>query len=306
MRQWKKVFVVSILIIFVGTACGNISKDATSEAIFENEMVETNSEKMNYGMVEMDSVISGDEKSDENILPDETMRQYILTYNYILETLNFDETQKKIDALVKKHKGYYEETYESGYDSYNGYQQRRYSTYTLRIPKKEVTDFTDELSGVGGNIIEKTSYKEDVTHQYYDIEARLGTYRIQEERLLAILETADELEYIIELEKALADVRYNIERHTTTFQQLENKIDYTTVYLELIEVKKQTVLHEEPTTFVSKMTDGFMKNLRFLGRFLEASVLFVITKSPVLVLIGILFTIIGRWVKKKIQSRRKD
>ena len=47
-----------------------------------------------------------------------------------------------------------------------------------------------------------------MTLEYIDIQARINSLRLQEERILSLLERADSLEYIFEIEKKLGDVRY--------------------------------------------------------------------------------------------------
>ena len=100
----------------------------------------------------------------------------------------------------------------------------------------------NDTDGIG-NVISSSRSQENVTTQYTDYEARLESLNIQEERLLAMLEESGDLESLIALESRLSEVRYEIESIERNLRNLDQRIAYSTVNLEIQEVEG---LHAPP------------------------------------------------------------
>ena len=105
----------------------------------------------------------------------------------------------------------------------------------MRIPRKSFDQFISGLGDVG-SVINQQITGEDITGQYLDVEARLKSLKLQEERLLTILSKAELLQDIIELERELSNVRYEIEHYTGTLKKWDNLIDYSKVTIDVYEV----------------------------------------------------------------------
>jgi len=246
-----------------------------------------------------------DEKGEKESLQEKVdARKYILTYRYYLETLEFEKAEANLEHMVENSFGFFESTEVSG-RSINDENRRRRGNYTIRIPKEKVNEFVDGLQGIG-NVLDSNSFVEDVTSRYYDMDARIRTLKIQEERLLAILEKADELEYIIELERELSDVRYEIESYTSSFRRLEDQISYSTVYVELQEVYEKTVIKQQPLTFTEKLTRGFLDSVEDVKDLLENLILFLLTNIPLFVLLLVSAFALYRIIRYGIKRRKKE
>lgn len=98
---------------------------------------------------------------------------------------------------------------------------------------------------------------QNVTDEYYDIEARLKSLRTQEERLLALLEQSGSLEDIVQLEQALSDVTYEIEKLTGTLRNYDSLIEYMTVTIDLREVTRETEVTQAPVTLGERIAAQF-------------------------------------------------
>lgn len=211
-------------------------------------------------------------------------RMYIRTFNFQIETLEFDASALALDNLVNKYFGFFQSTEVTGraigYDN----SISRQGIYTIRIPKEKAGDFLKGLVGIG-NVLDSSSYVEDVTSTYVDINARIKTLKVQEDRLIAILEKATELQYILELERELSSVRYEIESYSSSLRDLEGRVNYTTIYVTLNEVFEKTEIVTQPKTFFDKIVDGFMRSLKDVINYLENVVIFLITNIPTFILL---------------------
>ena len=91
--------------------------------------------------------------------------------------------------MIEKEGGFIESSSVNGsnyYDSARGYTSRRSATYTLRIPSEKFAGIMSNLSTFG-NVPYTYTYTENVTAQYYDVQARLKALQAQEKRLLEMM-----------------------------------------------------------------------------------------------------------------------
>jgi len=179
-------------------------------------------------------------------------RKIIKTVSLELQTLNFDKTTKDIVALTESVGGYVENSYVSGNEiGYRGIIQR-YATYTLRIPAETIDAFVSSVSA-DVNVRNKRENADDITESYYDIKARLDSLLIQEERLTAMLKDAKELQYMLEVERELANVRYEIESYYSRLRRYDSQVAMSTVTISLNEVVEYEEIVEPPKSFGEKM-----------------------------------------------------
>ena len=143
-------------------------------------------------------------------------------------------------------------------------------------------------------------YAEDITSEYFDTEARLKSLEIQEDRLLKILAKAEKLQDIIELERELSKVRYEIENYTGTLKKWDNLVDYSIVHISIKEVEQ--LKSEIGIGFGERVSKGFMKSLQDLGKFFENLVATLIIWSPYILILGLLVLLVKIFIvdrKKK-------
>ena len=62
-----------------------------------------------------------------------------------------------------------------------------------------------------GTVTYTNKSSEDITLDYVDVESRIEALEVEQERLLALLESAQDLESVIQLESRLSEVRYQLE-----------------------------------------------------------------------------------------------
>lgn len=297
MKKVIQAITLVIIILSILVGCGSSDESMTADTAtssdygYAEEAKEESGDYIsgNTAMEDYDDMAYADQEApmdDTDLKNKVDNRKYIRTFRFYLETLEYDKTISELEQMVEMQFGFFESSESEGGGATDTYR-RRNASYTIRIPKEKVDAFTKGLDGIG-NVVNKSSFTEDVTGQYYDTEARIKTLKVQEERLLAILEEADNLEYIIELERELSDVRYQIESYSSSFRYLEDQINYSTVYVNVQEVKEPTVFEEEPETFFEKMGKGFMESVEGVIEFFADLILFLTTNSPVLLLLGLI------------------
>ena len=183
----------------------------------------------------------------------DTIREEKLVYtaNVTLESEDFDTASDALHQKIASLGGIIisENAYNLNGKSYGN----RSMNMKVRIPQESYETFLTGLSDIC-NVAEVNRYVDNLTERYYDNENRLKSYRIQEERLFAMLEKAESVSEMLEIESRLCDVQYQIESLTNTQRTIDNDVRYSTFNLTLAEVKKFTT--PEPETFGDKFKEA--------------------------------------------------
>ena len=226
-------FLLAALMIFSLCACGsssNSASDSKQEASTPMESAANDDiaydEEADYGGLAAEEgglSADGTGESSGDINPD----KIIYSADATLETTDFDTAVEKLSALIEQYGGFIESSSVRGVNIYNrGSYGRRSADYTVRIPSKNFSTLMNELPGIG-NVPYTHTYTENITAQYYDAQARLTAYETQEQSLLAMLEKAETVEDIINIEDKLTDVRYNIDSVKSRLTNWDRQVSYS-------------------------------------------------------------------------------
>lgn len=214
-----------------------------------------------------------------------------------IETRTFEESCQEIANMIDRYGGFLESSTVSGHN-YDR-ESRRHAEYVIRIPRESFDEVTGHLSTIG-NVPYCSISAENITAQYRDTESRLATYQVEEERLLSMLEKAETVEDMLEIESRLSDVRYEIESLTTTILGWDSLVNYSTLTIYLQEVVQYTA--EPELTYWQRIGKGFMNTLRDVGDFFMNLFRVFIVSLPVLVLLAaavVVLVIVIRAHKKR-------
>ncbi len=237
------------------------SKEVTSEAVVDSGLANDSSE---YGGLQ-------------------TNRKIIQNAYVVMETLSFDDVVSKVKENTYEFKGYFESMRIDGKRmDVDDDMQNRYANYTIRIPKDKYEEFLSSF-GKLGNIIVNELNSEDVTDRYIDTEARLSALKVQELRLLEIMSNATEIEDIIALEERLSEVRYEIEKYTGDIRKWDNLVEFTTIQLEVREVRE--ISEPVPDGLLKRSTEQFNNSIDTMSELLQMLVVLSFGVAPFLVII---------------------
>ncbi|MFA5523071.1 MAG: DUF4349 domain-containing protein [Tissierellales bacterium] len=249
------------------------------------------------------------EQSIENTRTQSSLgRKIIRSANVELETKEFDKTVNIITEKTNFLGGYIEGSSITGGRPVNKEDFRnRVASFKLRIPEESFDKLLLDFNDIG-NVINIRRGGDDITSQYFDSEARLKSLTIQEERLLDILRKADKIEDIINLERELSNVRYQIESYTGTLRKWDNLVSYSTIDLIVYEVRE--ISEPDPVTLGDRIVDGFKKSIKVmvnLGKELLVSVAVLLPVLFILAIIGLVaYYIFKKVVKKRVKKIDKD
>lgn len=232
----------------------------------------------------------------------------IYTVNAEIETVNFDESIAMVNTLMQSYGAFVENSSISGINhaaQFHGWQTFRSAWFTLRVPVQNLNAMSTSLDRIG-NVTHLGNHATNITTQFIDTQSRLNSLTIQEERLLDMLRRAEDVPDLIAIEERLGDVRHQIESLTTTINNWQNQIDFSTITLNIWEVEQYT---EQPLihrSYWERIGDGFMATIRGIGNFFMNLFMWIIIAAPVLVILGAIAVATLLIVRWKIRSHKKN
>lgn len=239
---------------------------------------------------------NGAETTDAQLENNAPNRKLIKNVNMNVQTKEFDKLIETISKRIEDLGGYAETMDVSGFAYSSDDYSTRSASITARIPAKNLDSFVSTIES-NSNITSKHESTEDVTLQYSDIEAHRNSLRIEQERLNSLLEQAQDLETIVALESRLTEVRYELESYESRMRNIDNQVDYSTVYLNVSEVKEYQEIVTEEKSFGQKLAEGFSESCSdaFEGfkDFIIGFVSFLPRLIALLLIVGIIGSIVA-------------
>ena len=171
----------------------------------------------------------------------------------------------------------------------------RNASLTLRIPSEKLDDFLETVETVG-NVSSFTSRVEDVTENYYDVQARLDTQLKKMERLQALLVQAEEMSDLLQVESSIADTQYMIDSYQAQLKGMDDDVNYSTVS---VFVQETRVVEAEEASFIQRIGAGIADSVSSGVGFLGDAVVFILSLVPWLLLLALIILIV-----KMIRKRR--
>lgn len=316
-REWTKWMIgllIMTMVLVLMTGCGGsdsaektwtnsaaqgVRPEMAEEAYYDMDSLGMD---MNYGMAESQTGSpSAGQMKESDAASQQSSRKLIRTVNMSVETKEFDAVMGTLEQRVTELGGYIENM-----DTYNGsvYSSSRSSrraSMTARIPAGQLNVFLSEVSEIS-NVTRRTENVQDVTLDYVDLASHKKTLQAEHDRLLELMERAEYIEDIITIEQRLSNVQYQIESMEAQLRTYDNKVDYSTVNLDVSEVQELTPVEVHEETLWERISGGFMENLKKIGNGALEIVVWLLVHIPTLVvwaLIITLFIVWIRWIQKR-------
>jgi len=308
MKKRFLLIIVSLLIIAaVITGCSSISGISTNQSTAQHEQA-GNPATADVSQNEYAESLPNIE-SDDGFAPNtgesvplsdiaDQMGSKIIKSGYMsIETVKFEETTSAITRKVQQAGGFIASSNVQGWSKEEAaYKPLRRANYRIRIPGEKFEQFMTDV-GEMGNVTTSETWGEDVTDKYFDTEARLKSLTMQEERLLTLLSKAEQLSDIIEIERELSSVRYQIESLTGTLRKYDNLVAYSTLEIDVVEVEEFTGQKEKPDGLWDKIVYTLKNSIKGVAKLAEGLLLFLVAAIPYVLLFGFAFIMIFALVK---------
>jgi hypothetical protein len=211
-------------------------------------------------------------------------RKIIHDIDFDIVVTDFTNVPKKVDALVKEFDGaYVAQMALSGSEG-----QSRSGRWVVRVPLSGQSSFLAKVRAFG-EVTREGSKADDVSEEFYDLEARLKNKRETEARLLKVQqEKTGELKDILEVEQQIDRVRGEIEQMQGRLDRLTTLTSLSTITINIREIRNY-----KPPQAVSlgdRAAGTFDESVEALREFGEGALLFLIAIAPWLpILIAVFF-----------------
>ncbi len=306
-RSLLAVFTLAIAAVMAFSACGASSTDSGFGSIEENS-------SMGWDSGAADTIISSDAETAVDIpeapgaaLPnvsadadsiEASQRKIIKNKELSVETLEFDSFISELSGLVTQYGGYIQDSTQNGSSYYN--DSLRTARYTIRVPAEKFDEFTS-LIGDMATVTYSYEYIDDVTAQYVDIEARLDALEAEQESFLRLMDQAQTIEEILQIQSYLTDVNYQIESYTAQINTYDSLISYSTLRLNVNEVERITQTTAKPGV-MERIKSNLSDNLYNIGEDFKDLFVNVVSSLPYIamfvVVIGVIALVAVLIVKK--------
>ena len=217
-------------------------------------------------------------------------RKIVKTASVSIKTKNYDKLMSDIKKKLEEYNGYVEQSQEYNYDS----NSNRNANMDVKVPADKLEKFIEELSLIG-TITSKSVSSEDITDSYIDVESRIKALETEEKTLLGILEKAEKLADVIDLQERLSQVRADLEAMKSKKQSYDGMVAYSGVSLDINEVERVV---EGGDSFFGEVKEKLMNNIYSLADFSRELAVNLIASLPYILIAGVGFILVIVIVKK--------
>lgn len=305
MRRFKKALTILIAGVFIMAAFLGCSSAKDSSTASEGYARTTTTAA---GTVVRETGKSPEDSSNDSFQDSENLgEKMIYRARIFIETIEFADTLKGIEDYVFMLGGFIESSSISGLgEQYEGSSSARgYAEIVFRVPAAQYGGLMENIKQYG-NVTSQTSWSENITSSYYDLDGRLRAYRTSEERLLEILKKANDVKDILDIERELASVRANLESITTQLKVWDSLVNYSTVTIVVREVRRISAL--EPETFAERLIQTIEKSFLAFMDFIKGIIIVIIYIIPYALILIVIFFLIYKvrghgFLKKKAKAK---
>ncbi|MCZ0940334.1 MAG: DUF4349 domain-containing protein [Caldilineaceae bacterium] len=180
---------------------------------------------------------------------------------------------------------------------------------TLRVPSAGLEEALDLLQALATDVNYLNVNRQDVTDQYSDLDARLRNLRATETELLALLTEVRErpnakVDDILAVYRSLTEIREEIEMLQGRKNLLDNQIDFSTIWVELIPDSVFRPIVEEPWSASGPVRNALRALVATLQGLLTVLIWAVLYLTPLLLVFLVPLAVLI-WLARLWMGRRR-
>lgn len=299
----KAIWFLLGVMVFL-TACSNEQENiGESSEDFAMDSVEESMDEAGKQGTESSETENNESTEVETKEVEVEERKIIYTANLRLEVKEYQQAVDEIESQVADFNGYIVDS-----STYGSSEESSTSGHiTARIPQERFQEFIQLVEEGAGKLLESNVSGQDVTEEYVDLESRLKSKRVVEERLLSFMEKAEKTEDLLTISSDLAKVQEEIEQVTGRMNYLRNKADLATVQIDIEENNVNiTGMSEDELNTWARTKQQFLKSINTILAVLSGLFVFIAGNLPILIPLGVIALVVWLVVKRKRSTIKKE
>lgn len=226
-------------------------------------------------------------------LPSNSSEKIIYTFKYKIESKDYDKTATALNKAITENNAYIED---ASMTSYSG--ALRFGEFLVRVPKENSSKFQSAMNGLG-IIINHSISSENKTKEYKDMDILKQTLEIKEKRYLSLLEKAETVEDMMNIESRLAEVEMQKNMLKQELDTIDYDVKFQNFSLTIQEVKETSDPVGVEPSFSQKIGREFINAFFNFYVFLQNLSLFVVRNFIGILIVGVaLIFIYRKWIRK--------
>jgi glucan-binding YG repeat protein len=293
MNKWVRLIAFIALVLFLAACSSNSESDEVKKSSDSSLGMDSGKADIEEkAQVSFDNNVKQEEAAPRELeIPSQMV---IYQADLQLRVKKFEQTLQNIEEQAAKYGGYISESNVSK----DGVEQV-IGQITVRIPQKNFQVFLRDAQGQAAEVLQRNITGTDVTEEYVDLESRLKSKRVVEERLTSFMKTAQKTEDLLKISADLAAVQEEIETIQGRIKYLENQTALSTIHISLFENKVIVPkLEDEDLNTWDKTKKQFMNSTNMLLAAISWLFVFMVGNLPVLVILAVAAVFIYLFVKK--------
>ncbi|MGD9853679.1 MAG: DUF4349 domain-containing protein [Planctomycetaceae bacterium] len=231
--------------LLAAVGCGGASLDAPSTSFSAQETQPVSYLQQADSSAETQTAIDGAQPNSDIIAP--VNRKIIYHAHLQIDVTNFGDAAAGVESIISQHGGFVASSRLGGQSG-----STRSGQWTLRVPVQRYRSFVNELAHLG-ELRELNETSQEVSDEYFDLEARVRNKQQEEQRLLKHLdETTRQLPEILTIEREISRVRGEVEQMQGRLKLLADQTSLSTVELAIAEI--ETFVPAVSPTFAIRIT----------------------------------------------------
>ncbi|MGN1410719.1 MAG: DUF4349 domain-containing protein, partial [Eubacteriales bacterium] len=237
---------------------------------------------------------------------DLSSRKIIKNARISFQTQIYDEFLNALSNCIASYGGYIESAESYGNTLYSQHSSRN-SYITARIPAQNYDAFMSDASDMG-TLTYRSESSNDVTMSYVDTESHIKALETEYEALITLLDKAQSLDDVIQLQSRLTEVNYQLDSYKSQLRTYDDLISYCTINIDVNEVYRE-IQPESTMTFGERIMNGLEETFIDIGDDISELTVWFITSLPYIVIwaaVIVLAVFIIKSVVKRVKHKNEE
>jgi len=275
-----------------GNTAQNYSQDAMPVRSMPQMQLEAETSASSFSYQNENTFGIATDDSVENYAKQEekesaSSKKIIKTAQLSIQVYDFDSTVENLKQITQQYGGYIENS--SSDIIYNDNENDimlKSGSMVLRVPAQNYNDVIDYVSQTG-KIVGNYEQGEDISADYIDTESMLNAKELEKERLMQLIEKADNVNDLILLEERLSQVSGEIDSYNSRIKNWDRLVQFSTISINIEQIKEESKINAISPNLNTRMKTGFISSINNIKQLTENLLVWTAQSIPVIIVIAI-------------------